>query len=371
MNTLKNLPWKNFENKNRLHSICSYMAMFPPGLPNHFIKKYSKKGEIVFDPFSGRGTTVLEACFMNRVGIGNDLNPLAYLLTKAKSYIPSEKRIISRLNALEKEFKQTNKISISKENPRIKMIFSNYTLRQLIFLKKRLVWKKNNLDAFITALLLGIIHGNSEGYLSLKMPNTFSMSPNYIKNYISEHKLTKPKRDVFHLLKKKLNRCYQKPLKKGRAYMKDAKRIKPLKDSSIDLIMTSPPYTRVIKYGQFNWIRLWFLGENEKEVDKDLFFSQSKEKYCEFMLEVLEEMKRILKPQRKLVLVIGDVNDKNTKKPYNLAGKIWKECASPLGFKLVEPIHKDIIGENTKVSKIWGERKGMATKIDRILVLER
>ncbi len=89
------------------------------------------------------------------------------------------------------------------------------------------------------------------------------------------------------------------------------------------------------------------------------------------MLEVLEEMKRILKPQRKLVLVIGDVNDRNTKKPYNLAGKIWKECASPLGFKLVEPIHKDVISENTKVSKIWGERKGMATKIDRILVLER
>ena len=83
-------PWKLHPKNmgNQLHTICSYMAMFPPSLPSYFIKKYSKENDVVFDPFSGRGTTVLEACLMNRIGLGNDINPLASLLSKAKANVP-------------------------------------------------------------------------------------------------------------------------------------------------------------------------------------------------------------------------------------------------------------------------------------------
>lgn len=364
----KTLP-KNMNNK--LHTICSYMAMFPPSLPNHFIEKYSKEGDIVLDTFSGRGTTVLESCLMNRIGIGNDLNPLAFVLTKTKSNVPQKTRIIRRIDNLEKEFSKVETLDIHNEETNIKMIFSDSTLRQIVFLKKRLNWKNNSIDAFITSLLLGIIHGGSEGYLSLRMPNTFSMAPNYVKNYIHAHGLIKPKRNVFELLKRKLERCYQRPLQRGKSYRQDARKMTRIKDSSIDLIITSPPYTRVIKYGQFNWIRLWFLGENGKEVDKDLYFSQSIDKYCVFMFAVLKEMKRVLKDDSKAILVIGDVKDRTSNKITKLGEIVWERCAKPLGFKLVEQIHEDIIKDSTKVSKIWGVKKGNATKIDRILVLKR
>ena len=365
----KSLP-KNMNNK--LHTICSYMAMFPPSLPYYFINKYSKIGDTILDPFSGRGTTLLEACLLNRLGIGNDLNPLAFLLTKAKSNVPLKSSVFRRINFLEKEFGKTiNKIDVSKEEPNIRMIFNDYTLKQLVFLKNNLKINQSNIDAFIAALVAGIIHGGSEGYLSLKMPNTFSMAPNYVKNYIDQHKLTKPKRDTFSLLKKKLERCYQRPLQRGKVYRQDAKKITRVKDSSIDLVITSPPYTRVIKYGQFNWIRLWFLGENCKEVDKDLFFSQSIDKYCIFMYGILEEMKRVLKSGSKAVLIIGDVKDRTSNEITKLAEIVLDRCAKPLGFKLVEPIQEDAISDSTKVSKIWGKKRGNATKIERILVLER
>jgi site-specific DNA-methyltransferase (adenine-specific) len=139
----------------------------------------------------------------------------------------------------------------------------------------------------------------------------------------------------------------------------------------VDLIVTSPPYTRVIRYGQFNWIRLWFLGENAKEVDKDLFFSQSLKKYCEFMSDVLKEMRRVLKPDARAVLVIGDVKSRENTKIDNLAKIVWEQCAQPHGFSLAEPICEDVIGDNTKVSKIWGKKRGNATKIDRILILKK
>src|SRR3989344_8890415 len=96
----KNLP-KNMDHP--MHAICSYMAMFPASLPYVFINKYSRRGDTVLDPFSGRGTTVLESCLMGRRGIGNDRNPLAYLLTRAKSNVPSKKRLLKRIYELEKE----------------------------------------------------------------------------------------------------------------------------------------------------------------------------------------------------------------------------------------------------------------------------
>jgi len=368
------LEWKGSPRNmdNKLHTICSYMAMFPPSVPNHFIKKYSKVGDIVLDVFSGRGTTILEACMKGRIGIGNDLSPLAFLLTKTKSNVPLKSSIIRRINHLQIKFtKNENNIDISSEEPNIRMIFHDYTLKQLVFLKKELNWKKSNVDAFVTALVEGIIHGGSEGYLSLSMPNTFSMAPNYIKNYISAHKLIKPKRETFELLLRKLERCYQRPWKKGIVYKKDARNMRNIKDSCIDLIITSPPYLKVIKYGKFNWIRVWFLGEDCNDVDQSLFFSQSLNKYCDFMTEILKEMQRVLKPKNKAVLVIGDVKNKSTNRIDNLAEQVWERCARPLGFKLVEPIIEDVISDNNKVSKIWGKKRGNATKIDRILVLEK
>lgn len=363
------LSWKIPSSRkldNKLHSLCSYMAMFPPGLPREFIEKYSKKGDKVLDPFSGRATTILESCILGRIGVGNDKNPLAHLLTKSKSNLPSKKRLVSRLSELEKEFYSSEKIDLQCEEENIRMLFHDETLRQLIFLKEKLEWKKRNVDAFISSMIVGIIHGNSESYLSIGMPNTFSMSPNYIRNYVKEFNLKKHVRNVFSILKKRLEKYSLDELysEKGKAYNLDARNIYPLKDSSIDLIITSPPYTKVIRYGQFNWIRLWFLGKNAKDVDGDLFFTQSIDKYCEFMSEVLEELKRVLKPNKKLVLVIGDIKEKN------LANKVWENCAKPLGFKLIEEI-EDKIKDDRKVSKIWGEKRGNATKIDRILVLEK
>jgi len=354
---------------NPLHTMCSYMAMFPPSVPHYYIERYSKENDIVLDPFSGRGTTVLEACLMNRKGIGNDKNPLAYVLTKAKSNVPHRGRVVSRIKKLESKFNPST-INIDNEPENIKMIFSDYTLKQMVFLRDNLKWPSSNVDTFISAMLLGVLHGKSEGYLSISMPNTFSMAPNYVKNFIKSHNLKKPDRHVFELLNNKLKRCYQKPNKKGKAYHQDVRNMTKLKDSSVNLIVTSPPYTRVIRYGQFNWIRLWFFGKTGKEVDKKLFFSQSMNKYCVFMTETLKEMKRVLSPNGKAVIVIGDVKDRTSDKVFNLAEEVWQRCAKPLGFKLVEPIKADVINDNTKVSKIWGKKKGNATKIDRILVLE-
>jgi hypothetical protein len=64
--------------------MCSYLASFPAALAHAFIARYTRPGDVVLDPFSGRGTTPLQACAEGRIGAGNDLNPFAHLLTAAK-----------------------------------------------------------------------------------------------------------------------------------------------------------------------------------------------------------------------------------------------------------------------------------------------
>src|SRR5512143_792286 len=78
-----------------LHPMCSYLASFPAALAHAFVARYSRPGDVVLDPFSGRGTTPLEACVDGRIGVGNDLNPFAHLLTAAKvePATPAETRV--------------------------------------------------------------------------------------------------------------------------------------------------------------------------------------------------------------------------------------------------------------------------------------
>src|SRR5258708_7136538 len=85
-----------------LHSLCSYLAMFPPSIPAFFIRTLTQPGDRVLDPFSGRGTTAFEACLQGRVGLGSDLNPLAVVLTGAKVDPPRMNATLKRLGELEK-----------------------------------------------------------------------------------------------------------------------------------------------------------------------------------------------------------------------------------------------------------------------------
>ncbi|HEY6058767.1 MAG TPA: DNA methyltransferase, partial [Candidatus Limnocylindrales bacterium] len=82
------------------HPMCSYLASFPAALAHAFIARYSRSGDVVLDPFSGRGTVPLQALAEGRVGVGNDLNPFAHLLTAAKVEPPSIADVLTRLAGL-------------------------------------------------------------------------------------------------------------------------------------------------------------------------------------------------------------------------------------------------------------------------------
>lgn len=67
------------------HNIHPYPAKFIPQIPNMLIQELSSVGDTVADIFCGSGTTLLEALQLKRHAIGVDANPLATLISRAKT----------------------------------------------------------------------------------------------------------------------------------------------------------------------------------------------------------------------------------------------------------------------------------------------
>ena len=372
-----------------MHTMCSYQGMFPSKVAHYFIQRYSKPGEIVLDPFSGRGTTTLQARVEGRRSISNDLSPLAYVLSGAKANPPSWDSIQAFVNDLEKRYRKSNKSEMDVSDD-IRMLYHDNTLRQIYFVRQRLLSKDITLwtreELMLGGALAGIMHGawrrdETSQYLSISMPNTFSMSPAYVEKFIRENGLRKLDQDVFECLRDKLARLYldENAGTPGEAFHSDAASLlkgHDLRPGSIDLILTSPPYLQVVNYGTANWIRLWLLGLDEvgrdqgagrKKLDADLDHRHNFTSYTDFMLRTVQGVQRVLKPNGVAVLVIGDVADPG-KDPRRLAAQIWNQIANQTDLRLIEMVEDDLPVQN-KVSRIWGETKGKATSRDCALVL--
>jgi excisionase family DNA binding protein len=67
------------------HGLHPYPAKFIPQIPNALIQALSSVGETVADIFCGSGTTLVEALLLKRNAVGVDANPLACLISEAKT----------------------------------------------------------------------------------------------------------------------------------------------------------------------------------------------------------------------------------------------------------------------------------------------
>jgi DNA modification methylase len=373
-----------------MHTMCSYHGMFPAKVAHYFIQRYSSPGDLVLDPFSGRGTTALQARVAGRRTVCNDLNPLAYVLSRAKIDPPSWESVNTFVDDLEKAYRASRQADVSVSED-IRMLYHDDTLRQICFVRQRLLgrlitdWTRDEL--MVGGALAGIMHGawrrdDTSQYLSISMPNTFSMSPAYVNKFIRENGLKKIKQDVFNCLRNKLARLYLDDIsgRVGKAFHADASELlngRTLRTGSADLILTSPPYLQVVNYATSNWIRLWLLGvegvgrdqgEGRKQLNEMLDHRHTYNAYCEFMLRTILGIQRVLKRDGVAVVVIGDVKDPEKQAPLSLAAKIWEDIERHTELRLLEIVEDDLPVQN-KVSRIWGDTKGQATSRDCALVL--
>jgi hypothetical protein len=356
---------------HRMHAMCSYMAMFPPTMPHYFIRWLTQPGDVVYDPFSGRGTTVLEAGLLGRVGLGSDASPLACVLSGAKAQPPSLGAAKRRIRQLRSRYRAK---SIAGVPEHVRILFAEKTLKQLVWLREELGATRVT-DRYLLAVLLGILHlnartdGTPRG-LSVAMPNTFSMAPGYVQRYVKAHGLVAPNVDVFDAVEARMEALgqVQDGFYPGEVWRQDVRApiAWPKGMEKASLVFSSPPYLQVMKYGKMNWLRLWMLKQTPAAVDDGLFASASVPRYLEFMRSMLGSIQRCTRDDGYACLVIGDV--RRHEQQINLAERVAESCVLGTGFKVLGTVDDHLPVEH-KVSRIWGKTKGRATKVDRILML--
>lgn len=255
--------------RHRFHSMCPYFAMFPETFVQKWVELLTKPGDLVADPFSGRGTTAFQAVLDGRRALACDINPVAYVLTRAKTNAPTQLCARERLSGLRNQYAEAagEKLGddLGPNEDFFSLAFAPATLRQLLFLRKELNVGRNDADCMIAGLVLGALHGESTSsrYLSNQMPRTISTKPAYSTRYWRARNLTPPERDVFDVLGTAIRYRYASIRPKRRAtVLLDDMRELPRRVSArkVRLVVTSPPYLDTTSFEEDQWLRLWFLG---------------------------------------------------------------------------------------------------------------
>ncbi len=383
--------WKNKKRNwgHSLHGMASRSGSFPPALTDYFIQNFSNPGDTVLDPFSGKGTTALQACLTQRHGIGIDVAPEAYALTAAKTISINHEDAVAYLNNL--ELPKPSKADLKAVPNEVKVFFHDNVLKQILGLREAISQDYSfrhlsYLDApkyeqkqksqssvyaqYWVGVMMGIIHGSSELSLSVPCSHSYSMAPNYVANYSKKHGLEKPDRDVKACLIKRSEKLLSSGAEKhpGRAILGSAMELPDSLNESIDLIVTSPPYFTAQTYAWDNWLREWFLGFNFKDVHKQTLHTAVEDKYRIGMRQHLEEAYKVLKPGRWAFYVVGDVIKKTKAGPYKIiTAEIIAQEAEETGFNVQLIINDDIPRTSCYNSAFLKENQGL--KLDRVVCL--
>lgn len=246
---------------NSIHEIA-YRACFKAQLPGFFIGLLTNEGDVVYDPFSGRGTTVIEAGLLGRNIIANDINPLSTILCKPRLFIPDLTELKQRLEEIKIDYKLRADIDLS-------MFYHQKTEAELVSLRNYFLGKKelDNLDLWIRMVATNRLTGHSKGFFSVyTLPPNQAITAERQKKINLIRKQTPEYRNVKEIIFNKSkslmkNLSQQEVLnlklagERSMFLSEDARETKQIQDNSVDLIVTSPPFLDVVNYVGDNWLR--------------------------------------------------------------------------------------------------------------------
>ncbi len=373
-----------------LHPMCTYLGGLPATLAHDLIARWSRPGDVVLDPFCGRGTVALQAGLERRIGVGIDRNPLAHLLTSAALDPPPRRDVLARLARLHIAWTETRDqwrrmAQAMAEAGGAATFFHPETLAQLLLVRDALD-RSQPVDAFLLATIAGVLHGRRAAALTDAMPNTFSMAPGYAARWLAtrdaERGSGRPQRDLFGIVERRVTWLLRegRPVTRGIAISGDAREAGSLTAAAlrerglpgrVRLVVTSPPYLGLVRYGQANWLRLWLLGEDASAVDGILDAPRSVAASNELLRQVLDDLRPVLTDDAIVVIILGDVEShrgRRVRQPIDLADAAWTSAAEPAGYVLAGA-SADEIHPDRKLTRLWGLRAGGATRRERLLVL--
>ena len=357
-----------------LHEV-SYRACFKPQLPRFFIENLTQEGNIIYDPFLGRGTTLIESALLNRNIIGNDINPLSQILCSPRLSIPDLHDLEDYLATIPFDQTMSSEIDLS-------MFYHEQTLGELVSLKNFLLEKEaqgtlNPLDHWIRMVATNRLTGHSQGFFSVyTLPPNQAVSQERQLKINEKYQQAPQYRDVKKLILKKTKSLIKdltldqkqqlQQISQSALFLtEDASQTKQIPDRIVDLTVTSPPFLNVVQYSSDNWLRCWFNGIDAQEVSQKITMSSTLQDWQENMQAVFYELYRVTKHGGYVAFEVGEVCNGQIK---------LDEIVAPLGSNAGFCILGTLINEQkfTKTSNIWKVNNNQqGTNTNRIVIFKK
>jgi len=357
---------------NSLHEIA-YRACFKPQLPRFFIDLLTQPCDVVYDPFMGRGTTLIEAALMGRVPFGCDVNPLSDILTRPRLNPPSLAAVADRL-------RQLNLTRCKHYPEELEVFYHPETLTEICALREYLLEREragdmDDVDRWIRMVAVNRLTGHSKGFFSV-----YTLPPNQAVSIGSQRKINQrlgqapPRREVKAII-----------LQKTRSLLRDcdilvrarlasvaphallltgqAHRTPEIADQSVHLVVTSPPFLDVVDYAHDNWLRCWFCGIDPQAVP--ITIARGIDEWREAMRQVFRELARVLIQGGWIAFEVGEVR----------GGKVRLEEVVVQAVQGLPLIPQAIVINDqhfTKTAHIWGvSNRVKGTNTNRIVLMQK
>lgn len=354
--------------QRQAHSIheVSYRACFKPQLPEFFINRLTAPGDLVYDPFMGRGTTPIQAALMGRAALGADINPLSVCLARPRTRAPEPEEVANRLADID----WSGEAAAAED---LLAFYHPETLRQIAVLRRYLLARDaagalDAVDDWIRMVAVNRLTGHSSGFFSV-----YSLPPNQAVSAEAQRKInarrgqTPPLRDVPALI-----------LRKSRSLLADgcpphapdarflvgsADSSPEIATASVSLVVTSPPFLDVVHYAADNWLRSWFCGVDAAGVD--IAMHSRPADWTAFVARVFGELERVVAPGGHVAFEVGEVRGGKV--------RLEEQVLQALSGLAFEPLCVVVnVQAFTKTANCWGvSNNAKGTNTNRIVLARR
>ena len=320
-----NLNWRErdlpeHQRTKHVHRLHPYLGKFIPQLVEIFLRKY--KPTLVYDPFVGSGTTLVEANALGIDSIGADVSAFNVLLSKVKTdnyNIPTLEKeiydILNRFNIYKSKFSKTEKVNklFSTKNEYIQKWFAPNTQKELLCYS-RLIKDYTYQDLLKVVLSRSARSARLVTHYDLDFPKEPQTKP----YQCYKHRRTcQPVEEAYKFLSRytvdTLARVKEfskiKTMAKVVVNHADSREVKLPK--GIDIVFTSPPYIGLIDYHEQHKYAYELLGLKNNETReigpaKNGQSQQAKIDYIKGINEVMLHTRDYMKKDALALIVVND-----------------------------------------------------------------
>ena len=301
-----------------LNGICPYFTMFPLDFPLNILQRRARAGDVVLDPFCGRGTTNFAARLVGLRSLGVDSSPVAAAITASKLATATVDDIRAEARRI-----------LTEGEPRHiptsefwQWAFHPNVLDALCRFREAFL-EDCTTDARIAlrGIVLGALHGPKQktfpSYFSNQCPRTYAPKPGYATRFWQGRGLVPEPIDVLAVIERRAKRYYGTSSDiTGAVRLADSREPEALQpetpDTRFDWVITSPPYYGMRTYIPDQWLRNWFVGGPDA-VDysnRAQVVHSSPEDFAADLRQVWRNAEEVCAEDAKMVIRFGGITDR-------------------------------------------------------------